>query len=184
MEMNRRRALLLAIFGLALASTLVILFWPRQSGDPGIRLKIMRQDVERGKPVVFFQLQEAADRRFQIQNVQRLIGDMVQDPSGPDFWAVSQYAEIGSPNKGRRDFGVRAPTNCPEWRLRVTVTMEPASPLGRLKEMSKAWSNLRVARIPFFTSVFLIRNGFYGTDIQVIESDPITNSAAFSGPTL
>lgn len=79
MAMNRRRALLLAIFGSALASTLVIVFWPRQSGDPGIRLKIMRQDVERGNPVVFFQLQEPAGRRFQIQNVQWLIGDMVQD---------------------------------------------------------------------------------------------------------
>lgn len=139
-------------------------------------MKIIRQDVDQGNPVVFFQLQEATGRRIQIENVQRLIGDIVQDPSGPGFWAASQHAAIGSPNKALREFGVLAPTNCPEWRLRVIVNMEPASQLGRLKEMSKAWRNLRAARIPFFTSVFMIRNGFYATDVQVIESDPITGS--------
>lgn len=176
MNMNRRCALLLAIVGLALASTAVILFWPRQSGYPGVRLRIIRRGVEQGNPVVFFQLHEAAGRRLRIENVQRITDGNVENPTGPGFWAMSQCAAIGSENEALREFGVHAPTNCPEWRLRVTINLEPASQLVRVKEMSKTWSNLRLARIPFFTSVFMIRNGFYGTDTQVIESDLITNS--------
>jgi hypothetical protein len=42
--------------------------------------------------------------------------------------------------------------------------------------MSQAWTKLRLARTPFFTSVFITLNDFYVADVQEIESDPITNS--------
>lgn len=176
--MNRRRAILLAIVGLALASVAVIVFWPRQSVYPGLQLRITRLGLEQGSHLVFFQLQGAAGRRLRIENVQRITEGTVETHIPQGFWAVGQYAAIGSENKARREFGVRAPTNCPEWSLRVTVNLEPASQLGRLKEMSKEWSKLRSAKFHFFDSVFLVRNGFYGTDTQMLESDPITNAIA------
>jgi len=54
--MNRRRTLLPAILGLLLACGVVFLFWPKKSDQPVLRLKIVGQALEQGKPVVFFRL--------------------------------------------------------------------------------------------------------------------------------
>jgi hypothetical protein len=112
--MKRPRTLLFAVAGLVLACGVVvgILFWPKKSEQP-FRLSIVRTGIEQGKPVVFFRVEGDEGRRILIVNVQGLIEDTVQTPFSPGFWSMSGYAGIGNPNKGRDEFGVLAPTNCP-----------------------------------------------------------------------
>jgi len=181
------------LFGLSFAVGLGWIFWARHHNDSPPKLTIVRQTMEEGQPVVFFQVDGSDSRRIQIGHVERVIGERTDEPTSKpvqrvsslsfklekDFWAPSspELPPIGDPNKSRKEFGVVAPTNAPIWKLRVTI-MEHATLAQRFKDAPGLWKHLRglgfsirpTLREAWTTSIFV--------GSKVVESDAITNSAA------
>jgi hypothetical protein len=200
--MNTRRTILLIIVGFMLACGLALLFGPKNSKQPQVRLRIVRRLTEQGRPVVFFRLDGDANLRILIHGVEKVGGDSLEgrydspvgskDVWGPlmqefgsagqdNFWApshqLSQWPMVG------RNFGVRALTDVPIWKLRVTATMSVPSHLGALEAMPTMWSFCRshgrtlsqIAGIAWHMGY----SGYTGIfETNVIESDFITNGVA------
>jgi hypothetical protein len=179
--MNRRRTLLLVIFGLALVCGLAFLFWPEQPHQPMVALKIVRRAFEQGKEVVFFKVVVPDGRRIYINSVERVTADKTDRPFDDksmkptaDFWAAHTplMGPIGDPNKGRNEFGVVRPAGMPIWKLRVLVDLDVTDPLMRLvAEIRTRWMLRRAPKNITLT-------GFVCTCSTVVESGPITNAVA------
>jgi hypothetical protein len=170
-----RRKILLVVTSLLLLGATVFLLWPREAG---LRLKIVRQTVENGKPVVFFRVE--GNGRIIITDVNQITGDA---------WQVPMWASQGPPFDGlttrRKEFGVIAPRNTlvwkpTVWKLQVSV-VEELDIFNRLKTMRAGWLGLG-AHVD--KSTLGKARGFWNTFLpgsqQSIESDFITN--AFSQP--
>jgi hypothetical protein len=153
-------------------------------------LKIVRHGVERGRPVVFFQVEGAERRRLAIFNVlkiggQETEGTLVQRPNGvfaqtADLWAPNQRSPIGLPEEGRKEFGIVAPSAA-IWKLRVTLDVEDPHSFRRFTGMSGLWEV--VGRVPLRNlsdEAALMWHRRY-THPEFIESQPITNAVTFAG---
>jgi hypothetical protein len=60
--MKRRTRLVVVLAALGLVVGLAWFNWPRHAEGPLLRLKIVRQTEEQGKPVVFFRVEVAEHR--------------------------------------------------------------------------------------------------------------------------
>jgi len=179
--------MLLAVVGLLLACA-VVLFWPRQSEYPRVRLKMVRRGIEQGKPVVFFRIDGTGDRRIQIALIAKISGNWdtlestvtcVPPTQATNFWAPSQVSPIMNVGIGRKEFGIIAPTNTSAnplvWYLRAIVDVETAR-FDRLRQMRRAWSYLKTTGKSFPKAVWAAWNWFYIENYEDLYSDPITNS--------
>lgn len=185
--MNRRRTLLLVIVGLGLAGGLAFLFWPKQSDQPQVHLKIVNRAVEQGRQVVFFRVEGAGSRRIQIVWVGRIIGDwrtrcsLETDVTGvppkpaTNFWAPSQVSPIMNLRSGRKEFGIMAPTNASVWQVRVIVNVDLPT-WERVRAMPRTWSYMSRRGMPFLSAASGAWNAFYDGGTQDLYSDSITNS--------
>jgi hypothetical protein len=96
-----------------------------------IRLKITRQAIEQGKPVVFFQLEGAGNSAiFNVSRIGATLHDYGFVPIGPDysgpapnFWAPSE-GDNPLASQSQTKFGVLTPTNSRVWKLRVVLRSE------------------------------------------------------------
>src|SRR5690349_21504728 len=147
--MKRYILTVVALVGLVVALGLAWFIWPRHVKGSLLRLKIVRRTIEQGKPVVFFRIEVADRRDICIVWVEKLMGTNSEGMSlhlgsKQDFWAPSQLWPnlIGHPEMARKEFGVLAPTNA-AWKLRVSVFMQQASMLDRLKSMPGLWRSQR-----------------------------------------
>ena len=59
--------------------------WPRHPNDPILHLRIIRQTLENGRPVVFFQAEGRDRRRFSLGEVARVIGHRTEVPLDSDY---------------------------------------------------------------------------------------------------
>src|SRR5579859_7273898 len=179
--MNRCRRLLLLVVGLVLGG-MGFMLWSKKT-QPLLRLQIVKQSIEQGKPVVFFRLDGDSNLRILIHGVEKVTGAALDGRydspvSSKDIWApcqLSHWAFAG------QDFGVLALTNVPIWKLRVTSTMSVPSRLGAFKAMPTMWSFCRSKGRPFLqiakTTWNMGLSGYTGIfETNVIESDLITNS--------
>jgi hypothetical protein len=185
--MKARRAILFIIVGFVLA----FLFWPKKSHQQ-LRLKVLRRGIEQGKPVAFFRVEGAQGRRIKIIDVKTVSGNTSEGPSsgstgllGPrvlrtNFWAGSSPMPMFDLRKARGEFGVVAPTDAPNWTLRISVVMEGSSrfEFDFLETMLRTLSGLRSMGLPLLDAARITWNGVYYAQQQAIESEPITNSAA------
>jgi hypothetical protein len=175
----------------ALAISLAWFFWPRHINGPLLRLKIVRQTVEQGRPVVFFRVEVADHRRIQITGAEKVLGNVTErswdeekDSRGlpkvaKDFWAPSLGSPTGNPKIGRKQFGVQAPTNAPIWKLRVTIAMEEPDPFKRISIMPGLWKwelTIPSHNKSKVRTAWEVWNAFYDIGSQTTESDPITNT--------
>jgi hypothetical protein len=162
--MKRRRVFVGVLAVLVLAAGLGWFLWPRDTSIPHFRIKITRQTVEQGKPVVWFCVQGGGGIQFQLVDVERIAGELNEGPfegarlsydspfsSGPkfgllppkvtlgtqkeNFWAPSQVWPLLDRKRGRQPFGLLSPTNAPIWKIRVTVAVERQSLGHRLKNL-------------------------------------------------
>jgi hypothetical protein len=182
----RRRLVIIPVLGLAVG--LAWLIWPRHTNDPLLRLKIVRQTVENGKPVVLFRVEVGESRRITICGAERVTGDRVEGPLDfsemrstglpkpvAGFWAASQSSPMYDPRKGWREFGVVAPMNAPVWKLRVRVVKGP-SRSERFKQMVGIWRITRRDGGSLYEATMESWYSFYEISSDVIESDLITNT--------
>ena len=155
-------ALLCAVFSLG------------QSGTPSPKLRIVRRGLEKGRPVVFCSVEGGGGRRMMIRSVDQLVGEMRETPvfASPGFLPYE-------PGRERLEFGVLTPTNGPVWKLQVTVSVEVASLLDRIKNYPAGWRACRGN--PNFSTLkapWVAWTIFYG-DVKrrkyVLESESITN---------
>lgn len=157
--------------------------WPRHSDSP-LCLKIVGQTMENGRPIAFFRLEGAENRKIHIGKIERISGEHVEpfDPRGrpgQKFWAPSSPVPMGdptNPNQARTKFGVIAPGNAPVWKLRVKVLMEPANEVGLFKQRLGLWKLLRRRGDPFFRALHNTWTIPIYSDTKMIESDLITNA--------
>jgi hypothetical protein len=176
----KTRAILVIIVGLVLAYGLAIFCWPRDDKRP-VRLKITRRAIEQGKPVVFFRLVGANGRRIRITDVQRVVGALNDGPfEAPgiwtpteNFWSPSQEWPLLDPKKGRREFGLCAPTNTQSWKVKVTVNVENIGLGARLSNLRKLWKPLRKCGSSFLRATWSAWGAF---TILILISSKATQS--------
>lgn len=178
--MNRRRISVVASLVVVVTGFWFFL-WVLSPGEPEFRLKVVRQAIEQGKPVIFFKVVGGGPERIQLTDVERVAAGITNGPfdefSKPakDFWAPSQTWPMGNPNVARKEFGIVAPTNTPVWKL-LTMIYAEAPATERFKAMPRLWRHLRKAGSSFPKATRDTWNAFYGGSRHLIESDLITNS--------
>ena len=155
---------------------------------PLTQLNVVKCGIERGKPVVFFQVEGAEGRRVAIFNVLRIEGDetegsLVERPyetftPAAEFWAPNQRSPIGLPEEGRKEFGIVAPTAA-VWKLRITLDVEDPNSLRRFTRMSSLVEV--VGKVPLRNLRDLAASMWHTryTHPEFIESQLITNAVAF-----
>jgi hypothetical protein len=161
---------------------------------PAAHVRITRQTIEQGKHVVFFLVDGITNRWLAVGHVAKLVGDQVQDMkvknadgdsvNAPDFWAPSQQSDppYGYGGADKRELGVTAPTNVAIWRLRVEVEIEERYSFRKYLDIVKSGASaLKDGR-----SVLGAVHDYWYNDIPfhgvMVESEPITNMAAFQMP--
>jgi hypothetical protein len=165
-----------------------VVFCLHTPSRPPVHLKITRQGIEQGKPVVFFRVEEIKHRWLAVGHVCKLVGNRVQDMAvkdsdgdwirTPDFWAPSQQSDppIGCGGADKREVGVTAPTNIAVWKLRVEVDIEERYSLRKCREIIRRCASA----IKHGRSVTATARGYWNNDIYfrpvIVDSDPITNS--------
>jgi len=179
--MKRRLVSFAILGGLGLAVGFVSFIWPRHARDPLLRLKVVRQIVEKGKPVVFFRVEGGGRRRVIITEVQQIVGERWQAPS----WA-SKGPPLAGPLNGRNEFGVLCPTNPfvwkdTTWKLRASLVVEQEEqlPLKAIRVLRMVWRSYRARGLPVRSAFDMSRalwSAFYIGGQQPIESVPITNT--------
>ena len=169
--MKRRRVFVGVLAVLVLAAGLGWYFWPRHNNGPLLRLKVIRQSVEQGKPVVFFEVEAIGGRRRQICNLERedYWGETIKTLPIQDVW---KPLGLGDPFRGQKQFGVLEPTKAGAWKLRVTVATETE----RVHGIKTLWRLLRMRGTSLFAATKQSLEAFYPNRSEVIESDFITNS--------
>jgi hypothetical protein len=70
----------MVVFAALLLVAIGFLVWPHSTNAALLRLKIVRQTVEEGKPVVFFRVEVAHSRRIQIRDVERVTPNKTDSP--------------------------------------------------------------------------------------------------------
>ena len=145
-------------------------------------LKVVRHAVESGSEVVFFRVELPDSRRVQICSVEKVIGGKVEEPwvsgSGKplqlrqNFWAPSQGWPMGDPGKGRKEFGVLAPTNATVWKLRVTVSLSMPRSWMLWQTMLECIKQRRLLS----KATSGTWNTFYQAGTETVESETITNA--------
>jgi hypothetical protein len=196
--MNRRRTPQLVIIAWGLAGGLVFLFWPKQSGQPLVRLRIVRRTVEQGRSVAYFKIEVADSRVTRIVGVQRVSGDHVDDPFSSGsleptkcFWAASEVGPMGpmaNPSRARKEFGVIAPQGALIWKVRVEIeSAAPSNQFERFKAIPRVWRMFRGAHYSFSRALratwgVFVNDPLYMNHLapmlQITESDLITNAVA------
>lgn len=170
-------ACLLAISGLSL------LFALGKSGPPEVRLYLLNQTIEQGRPVADFRIVTANVRRIQIENVEKLFGDTVEVPfefpgsarPATNFWAPGQGSILHRPFAKTAQFAVTRPEQVAAWKLRLTVLVEPPGQLDRIKLMPRAFRFHRANGRSFLMAARLTWTGFYNAKSETVESTWITN---------
>jgi hypothetical protein len=144
-------------------------------------LRVFRQSVEQGEPVVYFRVE--TQRKFQMTNIERVMGETSDNPyqftnfGSPGFWAPSQQWPLGGDRFARNGFGVLAPTNT-VWKLRVEVMLETGSPIQKVKGMPSAFRFERGMGRSVLTACKNALESFCITHREWVESKPITNSVS------
>jgi hypothetical protein len=178
------------VFASAIAAAVVYLLYvivlPANPKISSPRLKLFRHASERGREVVFFRVELDDNRRVQICGAEKIAGDgdtleeLFLHDSFPmrvnqDFWAPSQVWPLGDFRRGRKEFGVLAPTNAPTWKLRIAVCMSVPRSSAWLTMMRKDWAAQRRSGASAFKAASDTWNTFYQMDTRQIESETITN---------
>jgi len=177
-NMNRRRAFFIVGL-LALVAVAVLLLRLHEPSPPSFRLKIVRQTVENGKPVVVFRVEGGEGRRIMLGNIERLFDDRIDRALKPsDFWAQSQQSPIWDPEQARKEFGVPPPKDHQGWKLRVTVCMAQHRTLRWLTTLPTRWREIRKLGVPPLNAIRSAWSWTPYANYQTIESDVVTNSVA------
>lgn len=150
---------------------IVCCLWPRTKVDP-LRLKIVRQTVEKGRPVVIFQVTGGGNGRVVIISLHQVIGEIWTDPL-----FSSPRPTLFNASKGRDEFGVFCPSNTfawveSTWKLEAAVEVEE-SMRAKAHDIVRTLS-ASPSRSGFATARTLWRS-FIAAEESGIESDPITN---------
>jgi hypothetical protein len=181
MNMKRNRMLLLVIAFLVLS--VGVMFWLRSRGTNQhlLRLRIVRRTEDQGKPVVFFRVEGANNRRLVIDDVIKVSGNTTEEPFFHDtlgvlqpaheFWGPSQTLPIGDSNESRKEFAVLAPTTAPVWTLKVRVTMFERSHSRSFMLLARQW---RTPPKYLFKEALDLWDTFYLAGTEYLESDTIT----------
>jgi len=172
--MRRPRALVAVFTALMVVVGVGWLIWFRQAKDV-FELKVVRQTLEDGRPVVYFRVEGGEGRRIQIGEIEQLAGDRVLQ------WADLLAVYRDPRTAGRKDLRLVAPTNVPTWKLRVTVYVEPASLVGRYNMLVGQWRMLRSMKYSVARTLKEIWTTPLYSESYAVESDSITNTTA---PTL
>jgi len=181
--------MLFVLGALVLMAGLASFLWPPEKNQRLLRLKIVRQTEESGNPAVVFRAEATSRRRTQIIRVERVIGDRVEralvqvDGAEEAFVEVSEGFErtpaTWAPSRqwqGRTEFVVLAPTNTPNWKLRVMVRREKPNSLELFKDMPGFWSRYRHSGTSFFEAARIAWNFNLIGPPEQNESDVITNA--------
>ena len=109
-----------------------------QSKSPAVQLKVVRQTLENGKPVVFFRITDSANRTLHVAVPKRCPHDGKGDDSPPDLKDFPRSC------RGSTDFTVPAITTTEVWHLAVEVISEDTSVPSRIKRTARfIWYDLR-----------------------------------------
>jgi hypothetical protein len=150
--------------------------------DPILRLKVMSQTVDQGKPVVFFRVEGGTNRRIALSRVSRVIVEKSNSWTLSTAHELDEFAgllppgPIDVPNLARKGFGVFVPTNAGIWQLSVTVEKEDLSPSDRFGKMPAAWKSMRKQGCSLYEATKGSWESFFATGLEFVESEPITNS--------
>ena len=161
------------------------------------RLKIVRQTVEQGKPVVYFRVEGGEGKRIFLGNFERVYDDTIDGAADrisvlralnkeshlltDGFWAPSQRLPMHEqPSNARKEFGVLTPRHHQGWKLRVTVFVAEHSISGRLRMKLACWRSVRKAGFPLLKAVSAAWNAVAYPTYQIIESDLMTNPVSES----
>ena len=154
-----RRTVMFVLGFLALVGGLVFFLWPHETNQP-YSLRIVRQTVERGKPVVLFTIGGGGPPP--------IVRDVAWVGTKSDQQVFFRY-----PTEGQSEFRVFVPTNAEIGKLRVTF-FRHARQLERYMIMPINWRNSRSRGFSVRTS--WQRMWAARTTTQEIKSDLITNS--------
>jgi hypothetical protein len=173
-QRNMNRRMLLFVVGLlTLVGSGIFLLWPSKPAP--FSLKIIRQAVEKGKPVVYFRVEGGSSGRIQISSIQRVVNDAetaTPRPAEP-LWPSWQWYE---PRAVQTEFAIPAPAIGSSWRLRLWVHTE-ISTGRRLQTMpTRCWKMAKDSNVSFFKAARVTWDDFVAGGAWMIESDPITNS--------
>lgn len=180
-EKKLRFALISVTVGLVVS--LAWWWWPRHTKGPVLRLGIVKNTQEQGKPVVFFRIDVADNRRLRLEFVERIVGERIEGPlmwvsgpkpiTSPGFWAPSQKSILHELTRGPVEFAVLAPTNAPVWKLRVAVDLETPQ---RWKAVWRRWKSLRRFGKSVSSATSEALGTFYRDVHEVLDSELVTNS--------
>jgi len=178
---RNRRWVWLALGGLVLIGCCALLLHPNEKQQTPLRLVVVRQTLEQGKPVVYFRVEGPRQPKLQIAGVQRVVGDKVDEPVehplgltvvNKDFWAPSQNFPIGDTRKARQEFGVVTPTNGTSWKLRVILYNRTT----RWADIPETFTEMRTKGDSLPRAILHTFKAMHIEEGLSIESQPITNS--------
>ena len=180
--MKHRFGLIGVLTVLGLAAGLGWFLWPRQTNDPRLHLKVVRQTVEQGKPVAFFRVEGGTNRRIALSRVSRTIVENNSSCTLSTAHELDEFAgllppgPIHVPSLARKGFGVFVPTNAAIWQLSVTVEKEDLSPSDRFSKMPAVWKSMRKQGCSLYEATKGSWESVFSTGLEFVESEPITNS--------
>ncbi len=177
--MNRKRIWMLVAF-LVLGVGGVFLLQSKEKSLTLLRLKIVGQAVEMGRPVVFFRVEGDENKSIQIGSVYQHVVDRMGG-SRTQVRAVLDESQrslralpISDPKMSRKAFGVLVLTNARVWNLSVVVRVE-FPPSERFKTILTSWKGTVDAGGDLATATrFALRQSKEG--YTVLTSDLITNA--------
>jgi len=92
--MNRPK-IFLVLGLLVLMGGFLFLLWPHKTTKPLLRLKIVRQTKENGRPVVFFRVQATDHRRIVLDRIERVIGERAEVLATESFFSDGHTFYVG-----------------------------------------------------------------------------------------
>jgi hypothetical protein len=169
-----RKLLFVGFIVIACMFFLVKVMFPPEPPSP--RLIAVRHTVERGKPVLVFQVKDHGKRRMQITGV-RVVGQSRE----PVFLEPADFAApgwpCGDPSRAWGEFAVFVPTNTSLWSLEVRLDFDHGNLIRRARDFPSPWHELRVTGMPRGKAAWIALSAFYSdsSDRHWIESQVITN---------
>jgi hypothetical protein len=164
---------------MAFMAVLVWFVWPRRSEDQPLRLKVVRQAMVNGTPVVVFQIKDRGWRALQINAAQLIRGDLgvVSFVPHATAWSPTEPWPIQKSSTDRNEFSVLAPTNAPVWQLALLIGMESPklSFSQKLHQKAVLWNIFRKQGSSIYNAARMSWSMFAVGDQAVLTSELITN---------
>ncbi len=170
--MKRRRKVWIAVvcFGVAVVGVLAVCLI-QEAKRPVLRLEVVRQAIEHGKPLVFFRISGIDAQRGQIRiTAASLVYDGMEHPIAYHWSSTLSNAVAGN------EIPFFRPISVSEWKLLLKVE-ENRNVLGRLARMPTIYRAVRGDRDSSFSKRDAIIFAWFLTRYRFhyIESDWITN---------